>query len=296
MPLFDVQCYTRPIAIMPDPLNDSDSKLYAAHITSAAIEGIRAISNGRPLNDIGVKSQLREVHDCSYCFTIINGYAGAGKSTFVDRCRVMKHRYGVSPDIYEVSSIDPVRDCVGALIKTSYNGKTNNYRNLLSNVKRAWLEFDSDGPTNYLIDYIRKAISSTQYFDKFIQFGEIYGTTPTYIEPITSDNINPAYVFPRMHFFFHIREKDEMDKLIHRLRLLYPHSEINTLLITGRRETNPAEFTNDSDRNAESADIEYDYIAYNTKGSREIDYLAARYLNICDCMVANRICSMMGNS
>lgn len=91
---------------------------------------------------------------------LVGGVAGSGKSSFIKMCS------SYLSDVYELSTIDPVKDVVkfmsskevpvrdiygqGEPLSEAINLKNESYRTLLSKIKQLWVDFN-DGPNNITI-------------------------------------------------------------------------------------------------------------------------------------------------
>jgi hypothetical protein len=153
---------------------------------------------------------------------IINGTATTGKDKFV---KLFKNE--TTYRVKNYSSVDKVKSV--AEIAFGWNGKKDNKsRKLLSDIKRAWSEFN-DGPTNDIIKKIEIDLNYCLENDKKI-----------------NNNI----------YFLHIREPHEIEKM----KNIYGNNCITVLI---RKDVGDIP-DNNSDKNVE--DFEYDYIYENNGG------------------------------
>lgn len=159
---------------------------------------------------------------------VINGRGGVGKDTFINILRESGKYYG---KIKSISSVDSIKFSINYLIGNYDPEKDNKYRKLISDVKRALIEYD-DIPTLLLHNEVIKFI----------------------------DNENLEYLF------VHIREPEEIEKFIESCKEL--DLSIITLLI---RNTNKSydekNYGNYSDDNVEN--YKYDYIFNNFRDINE---------------------------
>lgn len=85
------------------------------------------------------------------CTTIIiNGFARAGKDTFVDACQMLMNQ---TKWVYAFSSIDPVRSLLRDLAKVDISKKTDADRKLMAEVGAA-LEAHSNWRTDKCVDWV----------------------------------------------------------------------------------------------------------------------------------------------
>ena len=88
---------------------------------------------------------------------IINGYPRSGNDTFIEMCR----KYCTDNEmayVVDMSTIDPVKEALHSL---GWSGdKTIAARNMLSDLKKFWIEECNGGPLRYTIDYILKLIGN----------------------------------------------------------------------------------------------------------------------------------------
>lgn len=192
---------------------------------------------------------------------IINGQGSSGKDTAIhlvnSQCMFASNsdKYGEDDQnkystkfkqvmINNISSIEPIRNIRHVTSDSDIDEKSDAYRTLLHDIKKAWIKYDEYGPTNYIIREIRKRLKAVSR----LGFSEMSATNC---------------------FFVHIREKEEIDKLISSLKTFtfddcaltfepYPY----TLLITDEsRRFGISTFTNSSDRDVFK--ISYDCKIYN---------------------------------
>ena len=159
---------------------------------------------------------------------VINGRGGVGKDTFIEVLRESTKYYG---KIKSISSVDSIKFAVGYLIGDYDPVKDNAYRKLLSDVKRALIEYN-DTPTLLLHKEVTKFIN----------------------------NENLEYLF------VHIREPEEIEKFIESCKEL--NTPIITLLIRNTSKGyDENTYGNYSDDNVEN--YKYDYIFNNFRDINE---------------------------
>lgn len=193
---------------------------------------------------------------------IINGQGSSGKDTAIhllnsqcmfasdnDKYDDKNHNDKYSTKvrnimINNISSIDPIRSIKYVTDECDVDYKSDAYRTLLHDIKKAWVKYDEYGPTNYIIGEIKKRLKAVSR----LGFCEMSATNC---------------------FFVHIREKEEIDKLVSSLKTFtfdncafsfepFPY----TLLITDEnRRFGISTFTNSSDRDVFK--ISYDCKIYN---------------------------------
>lgn len=161
---------------------------------------------------------------------VINGRGGVGKDTFIN---VLKESKQYANKIANISSIEPIRKSVNSLIG-GYGGeviKDNKYRKLLSDVKRALIEYN-DMPTLLLHKEVVKFVN----------------------------NENLEYLF------VHIREPEEIEKFVKTCK--QSKEDIITLLIRNTSKGyHEKTYGNYSDDNVEN--YKYDYIFNNFRDINE---------------------------
>lgn len=159
---------------------------------------------------------------------VINGRGGVGKDTFISILQESEKYYG---KIKSISSIDFIKFAISYLIGDYDPIKDNAYRKLLSDVKRALVEYN-DTPTLLL-------------YKEVINF-------------INNENLE--------YLFVHIREPEEIEKFIESCKEL--DASIITLLIRNTSKGyDEKTYGNYSDDNVEN--YKYDYIFNNFRDINE---------------------------
>lgn len=155
---------------------------------------------------------------------IINGKGGSGKDLFILKFKKLVEN--INLHVYNISSIDAIKSIVESF--GCFNDKSEKGRKFLSDIKKVSIEY-CNFPTNNIIEKIKRHI---RYF-------RCYTSVP-FIS------------------FVHIREPEEIKKLVRRLKR-FKNLETYTLLI--RRHVGM--FGNTSDDNVEN--YNYDYAINNDK-------------------------------
>lgn len=171
---------------------------------------------------------------------IINGAGGNGKDTFVNA--VGKHC-----SAQNLSSVDIPKDVVNTLLMISSEfdanamvekeNKTTKYRQLIHAVKMAWADFN-DGPNKYLI----------------------YNLTNLLTEQINNQGLYDVV-------FFHVREKDEIEKLKSDI-MSKVGIPVITVLINGL--VDPATYSGGCEADAQVLNYQYDLTIANTPGNMAV--------------------------
>jgi len=89
---------------------------------------------------------------------IINGIARAGKDTFIKMCQEYMSRYNV----YNLSTIDPIKKIVKDILKIDVIDKSDKYRKLLSDIKLSLTEYNNY-TYHWIINQVNKYIEINKY-------------------------------------------------------------------------------------------------------------------------------------
>lgn len=166
---------------------------------------------------------------------VINGSGTSGKDTFIDLfTEVCKDTsIGESVPVHRFSSVDEVKHFATLM---GWDGvKDDKGRRFLSDIKDAWTRY-SNGPYRYMVQMYHKVQAQSYSPDGFI--------------------------------FFHVREPDEIDKVVKGLNAVTLHIE--------RPSVEPDSFDNHADRNVKSYD--YDYYVVNDGSLYELKWKAFDFL------------------
>ena len=148
---------------------------------------------------------------------IINGKGGCGKDTLIRSCDLTRLER-----IFNISSVDFIKKILFEM-KIDTSQKTNKFRQLVSDLKKAFTEYN-DLPYRYALNDILRLY---ERFNKSI-------------------------------IFVHIQEPSEIRKMVK--ELTEDDIYVRTLLIK-RKETDEQEYENDSDNDVEN--YTYDYVFHN---------------------------------